>query len=159
MKLLANNKGQSIVEIGLMAPLLLIALYIPADFGIAYFTSHLTQNAVREAARIGAAKAPPFTGAVGATVKAEAINRLPTMLGNPSVTVTYYWDGTGSTCMQVVRVTVAGDYNFFLYQLMRILGMSAPDTMPISRAALMRYDYQPSDNSMPACTTASVTVT
>ena len=156
MKRLRDRKGQSLVEISLMAPVLLIALYIPADFGMAFFTSHLTQNAVREAARIGAAKAPPFTGTKGTAVKAEATGRLPTNLVSPSVSVTYYWDGAGSTCMQVVEVTATGNYNFFLYQLMRIFGISAPNSMPITRAAMMRYDYQPSDNSMPACTAASV---
>ena len=56
-------KGQSIVEISLIAPLLLVALYIPADFGIAMFTAHLTQNAVREAARIGVSTRDPFDNA------------------------------------------------------------------------------------------------
>jgi Flp pilus assembly protein TadG len=158
MKRLRNKKGQSIVEISLMAPLILIALYIPADFGVAYFTSHLTQNAVREAARIGSAKAPPFNNAQGSAVKTEAMNRMPAMLANPSVTVTYFWDGAGTTCMQTVRVSATGNYNFFLYQIMRIVGISAPNFMPITRAAIMRYDYQPSDNNTPACTAANVTV-
>src|SRR5947207_8826988 len=51
---LLNNRGQSIVEIALITPLLLAVLYVAFDFGIAYFTAHYTQNAVREAARYGA---------------------------------------------------------------------------------------------------------
>src|SRR5207247_3782984 len=53
-RLLLNKKCQSIVEIALITPLLLVALYIAFDFEIALFTSHLAQNAVHEGARIGA---------------------------------------------------------------------------------------------------------
>src|SRR5437764_14545540 len=48
-----NQRGQSLVEIALITPLLLIALYIPMDFGIALFMAHLVQYAARERARIG----------------------------------------------------------------------------------------------------------
>jgi Flp pilus assembly protein TadG len=48
-----KQKGQSVVELALITSLLLVALYIPADFGIAFLTAHLVQNAVREGTRIG----------------------------------------------------------------------------------------------------------
>ena len=48
-----NQRGQSIVEISLITPLLLIALYIPADFGVSFFMGNLVQTAAREGARIG----------------------------------------------------------------------------------------------------------
>ena len=48
-----NQRGQSIVEISLITPLLLIALYIPADFGVSFFMGNLLQTAAREGARIG----------------------------------------------------------------------------------------------------------
>src|SRR5438874_8275299 len=48
-----DQRGQSLIEIALITPLLLIALYVPMDFGIGLFMAHLTQNAVREGARIG----------------------------------------------------------------------------------------------------------
>ena len=48
-----NQSGQSIVEIALITPLLLIALYIPADFGVSFFMGNLLQTAAREGARIG----------------------------------------------------------------------------------------------------------
>src|SRR5437879_9699022 len=51
---LLNDRVQSIVEMALITPLLLALLYVAFDFGIAYFTAHYTQNAVREAARYGA---------------------------------------------------------------------------------------------------------
>src|ERR671912_2050054 len=68
-----RSNGQSIVEMTLLVPLVFATLYIPADFGIAFFTAHLVQNATREAARIGASM-NPF---VAATVENEATKRLP----------------------------------------------------------------------------------
>ena len=52
MRSLFNPEGQSIIEITLMTPFLLVALYVPFDFGISIFAGHLTQNAVRDGARI-----------------------------------------------------------------------------------------------------------
>src|SRR3954469_1243795 len=72
-----NQKGQSLVEIALITPLLLVALYIPADFGISLFMGHLTQNAVREGARIGSGLAAPFGNTEASTVKTEVFDRLP----------------------------------------------------------------------------------
>ena len=73
LRKLLNRKGQSIVEIALITPLVLIALYVPADFGIAFLSAHLTQNAVREAARIGASQASFNIG----TIQTEATSRMP----------------------------------------------------------------------------------
>jgi Flp pilus assembly protein TadG len=156
MKRWCNNKGQSIVEIGLITPLLLVALYIPIDFGIALFTAHITQNAVREAVRIGAAKPPTFDNGTATAVKTEATSRLPARLTGSSVTVQYFWDGVANpSCMQVVQVSATGTYDYFFYQILRLLGGSVNDTLPITRVAQMRYDYQPSDNNVPACTTVA----
>ena len=52
MQPIFNQKGQSVVEITLIVPLLLVALYVPFDFGMTIFAGHLTQNAVRDGARI-----------------------------------------------------------------------------------------------------------
>src|SRR5437867_4676416 len=74
-KRLLNKRGQSIVEMALITPLLLAVLYVAFDFGIAYFTAHYTQNAVREAARYGAVLAdcsalnPPPTCITAATTQ------------------------------------------------------------------------------------------
>src|SRR5258706_915084 len=86
---LPNRKGQSIVELALITPLLLVALYIPADFGIAYFTAHITENAVREAARIGASK-DPF---VNTDIQTEALGRMPAGLTSKTATATLHTTG------------------------------------------------------------------
>ncbi len=153
-----NQRGQSIVEITLITPLLLVALYIPGDFGIALFTGNLTQNAVREGARVGSelqlsGTAPSlFFGSTQAnTVKTEVFNRLPALLQNKTVTVTFY---TGTSCMEFIQVTAQGDYNFFLYQLMRLIGATAPDSFKISRTTQIRYTYQQYTNT-DYCTSAT----
>jgi Flp pilus assembly protein TadG len=151
-----NQRGQSLVEIALITPLLLIALYIPMDFGIGLFMAHLTQNAVREGARIGTGlqktggtSAPfSFSSTEANTVKAAVNSRMPAFLSSKSVTVNFY-DGTA--CMEFIEVTAQGTYSFFLYQLMRLFGATVPDTINISRTTQMRYNYQPAANTTP-CT-------
>ena len=149
---LKNAKGQSIVEISLITPLLLIALYIPADFGISLFMAHLTQNAAREGARIGSGLASPFGNAEATTVKSEVFSRMPnnTYVTNRSVSVKYYHGIAGTPCMQFVEVSATIDYNFFLYQILRLFGATVPNFITITRTTDMRYNYQPYGNTI-AC--------
>jgi Flp pilus assembly protein TadG len=147
----ARQKGQSIIEITLLTPLLLIALYIPADFGIAFYMGNLVQNAAREGARIGSGlqksgKVPNlvFGSANADTVKDAVFNRLPGVLDNKLVTVKFY---QGTTCMNFIEVTAQGDYNFFLYKLMGLFGSTVPDFVTISRTTQIRHDYQQYTNS------------
>ncbi len=145
--------GQTIVEIALITPLVLVALYVPADFGIAFYTAHLTQNAVREAARIGVSTKDPFDGNAADAIAMEARDRLPAQLKSVTVTVTYFG---GANCMQNVSVTAQGNYNYFFYQLVRLLGVSVPNSAPITRTSRMRYEFQPVTHSTP-CSVASQT--
>ena len=142
-----NQRGQSIVEISLITPLLLIALYIPVDFGVSFFIGNLTQTAVREGARIGSGlqksgEVPDltFSAAQANTVVTEVISQLPEYLTGKTVTVTFY---TGTACMEFVEVTAQGQYSFFMYKLMRLFGGNAPDALTISRTTQMHYKYQP----------------
>jgi hypothetical protein len=129
---------------------LLVALYIPADFGIAMFTAHLTQNAVREAARIGVSTKDPFNGAAANAIANEALGRIPNRLSPVTVTVNYYGPAT-ATCMQNVAVTALGSYSYFFYRLMNIFGASVPISVQITRTSQMRYEFQPVTNSTPMC--------
>jgi TadE-like protein len=150
----ARQRGQSIIEITLLTPLLLIALYIPADFGIGFYMGNLVQNAAREGARIGSGlqltgKVPDLVlGSTNAiTVKNEVFNRLPRVSNrfeNRLVTVKFY---SGTACMNFIEVTAQGDYRFFLYKLMGLFGSTVADSVTISRATQIRHDYQPYTNS------------
>ena len=144
-KLRRHSRGQSIVEMTLLLPLVLATLYIPADFGVAFFTAHLVQNATREAARIGASM-NPF---VPATVENEATKRLPAWNFVVSSVSADLNGSSTSTCMRRVVVSVGGSYNLFLYQLLNLLipGAVVDTSLPITRNTAMRYDSQPLTNT------------
>ena len=157
MKLkLTNRVGQSVVELALLTPLLLVALYIPADFGIAFLTAHITQNAVREGARIGSElrsgdPAAPIKADQGNTIQKEVFARLSQRLAEPSVNVKFYFGGNGATCMQALEITATGTYTFTWYRLLGLLGVNPEQSVTISRTTAMRYDYQRSDNDGGIC--------
>jgi len=142
-KKLSNCRGQSLVEIALITPLLLIALYIPIDLGFLFFTAHLTQNAVREGARIGAADASlasdscimPCSGETG--VLKAVRDRMPKYLTGATVSVTLS-GSPGATCMRAVTVSATGTYPF---GFARLIGMTTP--ISITRTTEIRYELQP----------------
>jgi Flp pilus assembly protein TadG len=129
--------GQALVEFTLMFVLFLAIIWIPADFGLAFYSGQLAQNASREGARLAAATNPFDAG----NIQSQVMNRMDSaILKNTTANV------VPPACdpalnMQVVTVTVAGEYNFYFYQLLRLLGFSAPDSVVISRTTTMRYEY------------------
>jgi Flp pilus assembly protein TadG len=144
MRSLLSCKGQSIVEITLMTPLILVALYVPFDFGMAIIAGHLTQNAVRDGARVASATNPMSNAQAG--IVAQSIhNNLPPSLVSKSVTVNYYAEGAAQ-CAQNVEVTAQGGYNYFFYRLIGLLGMSPPSQLAITRTTKMWYSFQPDQN-------------
>jgi Flp pilus assembly protein TadG len=151
-----KQTGQSVVEVALITPLVLVALYIPADFGVAFLTAHLAQNAVREGARIGSGLTSgdpnkPIDTGQGTTIKDAVFARLPDRLSGASVNVKFYFSGEAATCMQVVEVTVTGTYDYTLYHVMELIGVSVPPSAPISRTTQIRYNYQRPENNTPIC--------
>lgn len=153
-----NQRGQSIVELSIITPLILIALYIPADFGIAFFVGSLTQTAAREGARIGSGlqksgSVPTlvFSSSQANTVKTEVLDRLPAFLKDKTVTVKFY---SGTACLEFIEVTAEGEYNFFLYQLMSLFGGPVSNSVTISRTTQMHHKYQPYTNN-DYCTNAT----
>lgn len=145
-----NRKGQALVEFTLVFMLLLVVAWIPADFGLAFFTGQLASNAAREGARIGAAD-PNYTAQVGTctlpacyslgdgTVLRETAERLSSAL-MPGATITASLTGTG--CNQTVHVQVIGNYNFTFYRLLRFFGVNVPPTVAINRTGVMRWEHQ-----------------
>jgi Flp pilus assembly protein TadG len=149
--LLFKCKGQSIVEIALMTPLILVALYVPVDFGISIFTGHITQNAVRDAARI-ASTTDLMTNAKATSLATQVYNNLPQRLvtGSPATkqtTVNYYGTGGPATCAKFVEVQAQGTYDFFFYRLIGLLGFTPPDPIAIRRTTRMSYELQPTTNT------------
>jgi TadE-like protein len=162
-----SERGQSIVEITLITPLLLIALYVPADFGIAFFMGNMLATAAREGARVGSGLDKTgggggiknFGSSEAVKAKNAAFNVMPNnvRLSNRKVFVTFY-EGTidPSSCMEVIEVTAQADYNYFLYQLIRLFGISVSDSTTISRTTQIRYNYQTADFNDICTTTPEV---
>src|SRR5262245_10975769 len=143
-----KQRGQSIVEITLILPLVLIALYIPTDFGLAFLMSNQTQTAARDGARIGSGLAAPFGSTEAIAVKDQVLSQMPnnSFIDARSVTVKFY---SGTACMQVVEVRAQIACKFFFYQLMRHFGGTANNTSQITRTTQMRYHFQPDTDTTP----------
>ena len=147
-----NSNGQAVVEFTLVFVLLLVIAWIPADFGLAFFSSQLAANASREGARIGAADPsyptqvdsctlPACFALADGTILKETANRLSSAL-LPGATITVD-PLSGPTCNQVVQVRVEGTYNFFFYQLLHLMGVTADlNTQSITRETSMRWEHQ-----------------
>jgi hypothetical protein len=149
-----SNKGQSLVEIALITPLVLGALMVAVDFGIAFYVGNLIAVAARDGARIGSqleksnkteAANPDFAVADAAIVRDRIQARIPRYLKGRQVIVTFYEDDAGvgpPPCSESIDVQVRGNYPFTLYRLMNFLGASVPTSRTLTRSTRMRYNYQ-----------------
>lgn len=147
-----QESGQALVEFTIIFILLLVLAWIPTDFGLAFYTGQLAQNAAREGARIAAVDPdlpsqsgnctlPCAAQSADSVLGATAARLSSALLPGAAITVTYPVGGT--TCNQMVRVEVAGNYNFFFYRLMNLFGAPVNPVLNISRATEMRWEHQP----------------
>jgi Flp pilus assembly protein TadG len=157
--IIKSRKGQSIVEIALITPLLLIALVIPADFGVAFFVANITGTAAREGARIGSemSKSNGNFNQNAPVIRDAVVARMPAYLKSRTVTVKFY-QGTPANCIEIVEVTASGTYNYYFYQVLKLFGATVQTNWTISRTTQMPYLYQPYTNDT-RCTSTSVSMT
>jgi len=145
-----DKKGQALVEFTLCFILLLVVVWIPAEFGLAYYSGQVALNAAREGARIAAADPaltsgnctmPCSSAPVGSALAATAARITNTaMLGPATVSVLYPVAAGG--CNQQVRVAISGRYHFFFYQILRLMRINVPDYTDITRSVDMRWEHQ-----------------
>ena len=146
----SNSKGQALVEFTLIFLLLLVIAWIPADFGLAFYTGQLAQNAAREGARIAAADPTLVIGTTSCTMpscsgnilKETAARISSALLPGATISVTLDPDSDPPTCDRNVIVTVSGNYSYFFYQILGMLGNTVPNTVNIVRSTSMRYEHQ-----------------
>ena len=151
--LCSTSRGQAMVEFTLIFLLLLVVAWIPADFGLAFYTGQITQNAVREGARIAAADptltaidntcGPPLSSCYGfGNVFNETAVRLPAAFLGPSTRITVTYPAAGSAgCNQMIEVRAQGRYPYFFYHVLRFVGINL--TIPdIQRSSKMRWEHQ-----------------
>ena len=152
------RSGQALVEFTLVFMLMLVIAWIPADFGLAFYTGQLTLNASREGARIASAS----NAIDNAEVVAQTCKRVSmalfsdpgagfgTSCGSQSrarvnieFPVAPIDEPTGwETCNQQVQVTVTGDYNYTFYHFLRFFGAPIEPTVRIERSTKMRWEHQ-----------------
>ena len=151
MRICCDNRGQALVEFTLCFILLLVIAWIPADFGLMFYTGHLGQNAAREGARIAAADPAMSTQtgtcnlpcSSGSDLLQRIANRVANgIMSNVNTSVTLSSSGAVTTCDQQVQVQISQDYYPFFYKILRMMYFSVPDKVTLSRAVTMRYEHQ-----------------
>lgn len=149
---LTQSSGQALVEFTFTFLILLIVAWIPADFGLAFYTGQIAQNAAREGARIAATERSLVSGTTSCTMPSctgniftETAARLSSAL-LPAATITLQLDpDIGTNCNRMVTVTVSGTYKFVFYQFLRWMGISGNlSNKPITRQTRMRWEPQTS---------------
>jgi Flp pilus assembly protein TadG len=148
----ADHKGQALVEFTLVFLLLLVVAWIPADFGLAFYSGQIAENAAREGARTAAAdpNLPAQTGTctipacyslTANTILRRTAEHLPAALLGPSRVDVVYPTVDSSGCNQMVSVKVTGQYPYFFYHLLQFMGVNV--TVPqIVREQKMRWEHQ-----------------
>ena len=157
---LTCSAGQAVVEFTLVFLLFLIIAWIPADFGLAFYTGQQAQNAAREGARIAASDPALGSGTLPGTTW-TATCTMPSCSGNilsetaarissallPGATINVTLDPDSippalPKCDRNVTVTVSGNYNYFFYRLLGWLGSTVPNTLNMVRSTSMRWEHQ-----------------
>jgi hypothetical protein len=141
----AGESGQTIVEFSLVFVLLVVVAWIPADFGLAFYTGQIALNASREGARIAAAERSlssasctmPCAGAPD--VLKPTVDRMSSAL-LPGATIRV--DLLGIPCNQMVKVAIDGEYRYFFYNLLQMMGVEIINPVPIHRSTSMRWEHQ-----------------
>ena len=150
LHVVTRSSGQAVVEFTLTFLLFLVIAWIPADFGLAFLSGQLAQNASREGARIAAADPTLVSGTTSCTMPSCSGNIFQETAGRiwsallPGATITLTLDAdTGTNCNRMVTVAVSGTYNFFFYQLLHWVGISGNlENTLITRQTSMKWEHQ-----------------
>src|SRR5260221_14300485 len=152
VSLLKNARGQSITELALMLPFILLLIGGVLDLGLVFLVSHVVENAAREGARRAAVSstAPvvetgtfPACQSSSSTVLSTACNAIPNAGLFSGFTVTNS-GVTGATPNRAVTIQVSGTYNWMLIPGMLFFfgGSSFSNSITITRSATMRWEWQ-----------------
>lgn len=147
---MGNPKGQALVEFTLCFVLMIVIAWIPAEFGVMFYTSHVGQNAAREGARVAAADPTlPTTAqnctypcASGSDIMQRISNRIAAGLMAGGAIIDLTNTGSITTCDREVQVRVRQTYYPFFYKILRFMRFNVPDSFTMDRTARMRYEHQ-----------------
>ena len=155
--LIGKSKGQTIVELALIFPLLVVLVGAATDWGLGLFVSYIAQNAAREGARRASTMLNPGTGTctipgcssqpLGSPLR-EVADRIPNaeLFNGFTVTNLGVLDPGGVTCIGItgipscgceVEVRVTGNYSFIFIRLVGVTDLA------ITRNSKMRWEKVP----------------
>ena len=135
---MSKSKGQTLVEVSLILPLLVILVGAAVDWGLAFFVSHVVQNAAREAVRAGVTQTPTSNIAVQALAQAQAVIPDTPLFSSFRDTANITVTGPSGACPnKEVTVTISGPFNFMFLRLFNFA------SVPITRSSTMRWERQP----------------
>jgi len=154
---LIDDAGQSLVEVALALPILLMLLLGLVDGARAYYFAGVVANAAREGARIAAADPTLLTGTTTCTMPScsgnifqETAARLSSALlpgavinlklETPAEAIAR--DAVTGYCNRTVTVAVSGNYSYFFYKLLGWMGKTVPNAVTIARSTTMRWEPQ-----------------
>ena len=129
-----KTKGQTLVEVTLILPLLLVLVGAALDWGLVFFVSHVVQNAVRSGARLAVTEAPTVSAT---TVKNEVRRLMPdtplfsAFRNNATISVT---TSSPACSPPFVTVSTTGQFNFYF---MRLIGLTS---VTLTRDITMKYE-------------------
>ncbi len=135
----ASERGQSLTELALLLPMLLLLVLGTLDLARIYEVYVSIQNAAREGARYASAK-PTDSAGVTAAVNRELTNTGISLTGAPTVSCQVYPDGTSEACdadgikdSDYVTVQISTRYRFISLFIVD----EAHSTMTLSTNATM----------------------
>ncbi|MGH7802976.1 MAG: TadE/TadG family type IV pilus assembly protein [Candidatus Binatia bacterium] len=161
-----NSRGQSMVELGLMLPFILVLVGSVVDFGLAIFIGQVAEFASRDAARLGATLPPEDPDATvkvypsdelgscaasscagsGSQILEVAGSRIPGVGLFDAFNVTAVEGDVGGE--ESVTVTVSGTYQWAFLWMVRVvtfplLGDAGfPENLTIARSTSARWEWQ-----------------
>lgn len=106
-----RERGATLVEFGLLAPLLVTVLFALVEFGLAIYTKGLLANAVREGARFGVVLSTPRKSQAEITEKVREYLAQSGFAEAATVPVTFP-DWPAGKSGDPLRVRVEYSYNF-----------------------------------------------
>ena len=137
---LAGERGQALIEAGLVLPLLLLVVLGILDFGMLFWKFESVTNAAREGARIAI-----LSGYTSTDVENRVNQYLADagLTGTATVTVVAPAgvDVGGGTCITMTGATVSYPHDFFLVgTLVGLFGSPSLTSTSLNATSMMRFE-------------------
>lgn len=139
---LGRERGSVLIEFALVLPLLLVLTFLVIDYARAFHYKNMLSAAARQGARTFAVTPLDGNGNADTTSVYGAVRNVfnPTDATSGKLTSIVATGPTGSAPNQTVTVTVTADFNFLFPGLMRLMGATLNNPVPLTGSCTMRYE-------------------